>query len=253
MALQIGDTLGGGIGRAFTYSGVVLMALLFVYQIIFVVAVNSLLLRYLPPEAAESGQFVLSAPIPPAVAGAGVVAGLLFGAVLYLVAARALTREREALDSLPAALFTRRIGRATLSAVGANLVVGVAVFVGFLLLVVPGVYLAISFLFAVFVIGVEDARAVDALRRSWALAGGNRWRLLALVLVVAVAAGVGSSVASALSLVSPAAGELLSLAVSAVFGVVGYGVFAEAYLRLADGPDGGKGAGAPAPDADPAA
>ena len=31
MTLRIGDTLGGGIGRAFTYSGVVLMALLFVY------------------------------------------------------------------------------------------------------------------------------------------------------------------------------------------------------------------------------
>ena len=166
MALQIGDTLGGGVGRAFTYSGVVLMALLFVYQVIFTVAVNSLALRYLPPEAAESGQFALSAPIPPAVAGGLVVLGLLFGAVLYLVAARALTREREALDSLPAALFTRRIGRATLLAVGANLVIAAAVSVGSLLLVIPGVYLAISFLFAVFVVGVKDERAVDALRRS---------------------------------------------------------------------------------------
>ena len=73
------------------------------------------------------------------------------------------------------------------------------------------------------------------------------------MLVVAVAAGVGSSIGSVLSLVNPAAGELLSLAVSAVSGVVGYGVFAEAYLRLADEPDGGEGAGTPAPEADPAA
>ena len=78
MSLQIGDTLGGGIGRAFTYSGVVLMALLFVYQVIFTVAVSSLLLRYLPPEAAESSQFVLSATIPLAVAGAGVVGSGVF-------------------------------------------------------------------------------------------------------------------------------------------------------------------------------
>ena len=54
------------------------MALLFVYQVIFTVAVNSLLLRYLPPEAAESSQFVLSATIPPAVAGAGVVGSGVF-------------------------------------------------------------------------------------------------------------------------------------------------------------------------------
>ena len=73
------------------------------------------------------------------------------------------------------------------------------------------------------------------------------------MLVVAVAAGVGSSIGSVLSLVNPAAGELLSLVVSAVFGVVGYGVFAEAYLRLAGEPDGGEGAGTPAPEADPAA
>ena len=252
MALQIGDTLGGGIGRAFTYSGVVLMALLFVYQVLFTVAVNSLLLQYLPPEAAESSQFVLSAPIPLAVAGAGVVAGLLLGAALNLIAARALTRKPEALDSMPAELFTRRIGRATLSAVGANLFVGAAVFTGFLLLVVPGVYLAISFLFVVLVIGVEDERAIDAVWRSWALAGGNRWRLLALMVVVVVATVIGSSV-GALSLVNPVADELLSLVVSAVFGVIGYGILAEAYLRLTDGPDGGEGAGTPAPDADPAA
>jgi len=253
MAFQIGDTLGDGIGRAFTYSGVVLMALLFLYQVLFLVAVNSFALQYLPTEATESSQFVLSAPIPLAVAGGGVVVGLLLGVVLYLVAARALTREREALDSMPAELFTRRIGRATLSAVGANLVVSLAVSVGFLLLVVPGVFLTLSFLFVIFVVGVEDERAVDALRRSWALAGGNRWRLLALVAVVTVAAAVASSVASALSLVSPAAGELLSLAVSAVFGVVAYGILAEAYLRLADESDGGDGTGTPAPEADPVA
>ena len=58
---------------------------------------------------------------------------------------------------------------------------------------------------------------------------------------------------ASVSLVNPAAGELFSLAVSAVFGVGGYGVFAEAYLRLADEPDGGEGAGTPAPEADPAA
>jgi hypothetical protein len=86
--------------------------------------------------------------------------------VLYLIAARALTREREALDSLPAALFTRRIGRGTLSAVGANLVIAVAVSVGFLLLVVPGVYLAISILFAVFVVGVPPARRRTGRRRG---------------------------------------------------------------------------------------
>ena len=40
---------------------------------------------------------------------------------------------------------------------------------------------------------------------------------------------------------------------SAVFIVTGYGILAEAYLRLAGEPGGGEGAGAPAPEADPVA
>ena len=253
MSLRIGDAVGDGVRRAVTYSGGLLMALMFVYQLLIVGSVNRLVTAVLPPEAQARPELGLVIPVPVAVAAGLVVVGLLFGPVLYLWAARALTRSQSDLDSLPGELLTRRIGRATVSAIGANIVVSIAVLIGFILLIVPGIFLAISFVFVVFAIGVEDEGAIDALRRSWKLASGDRWSLLALVLVVAVVTGVGSGIGSAFSLVDPLAGQLLSLAVSAVFGVIGYGILAEAYLRLTDGPDGGEGAGTPAPDADPAA
>lgn len=252
MSLQIGDAIGDGVRRAFTYSGGVLMALLFVYQLLFVGAVNTIVAESLPAEA-QQGSLGLTLPVPVAVAGVLAVVGLLFGVVLYLVATRALTREHSALGSLPAELFTRRIGRATVSAVGANVVVSAAVTVGFVFLVVPGIFLAISFLFVVFAIGVEDERAIDALRRSWELASGDRWSLLALGLIVGVVTAVGSSLGSVLSVVAPVAGQVASLALSAVFAVVGYGILADAYLQLAAGKPADPETGTPAPEADPMA
>jgi len=253
MALQIGDALGDGVRRAFTYSGGALMVLLFVFQVLFAGAVNALAVGFLPREARRANDFGIVFPVSTAAAAALIVGGLLFGTVLYLVVTRALTREQSELNSVPTELFTRRIGRATLSAVGANLVVSLAVLVGFVLLIVPGVFLAISFLFVVFAIGVEDERAVDALRRSWELASGDRWSLLALGLVITVPTGIGSSVGSALSLVNPVVGEVVSLALSSVFSVAGYGIIADAYLQLSDEKPASPDAGSAAPDADPMA
>jgi len=241
VTLQMGSALGSGVRRALTYSGGVLMALLFAYMVVFVGAVNTLVAAYLPAEAQESAQFGLTFPVPAAVAGALLVGGLVFGIVLYVVAARALTREHAALSSLPSEIFTRRIGRATVSAIGANIVVQFAVVIGFLLLVVPGIFLAVSLMFIVFAIGVEDRRAVASLSRSWELASGDRWRLFGLLLVVAVVSGVGGAVGSLFSFVDPTVGQVMSLLVTAVLSVVSYGILADAYVRLAEDDDGGSG------------
>ncbi|WP_336135312.1 hypothetical protein [Natronomonas amylolytica] len=241
MSLQIGDALGDGIRRSLTYSGGVLMVLTFVYQLVFLGAVNTIFLEVLPPEVEGSGQLGLALPIPVAAAGVLAVLGLAFGVVFYIAATRALTREQSELDSLPSELFTRRIGRAFISAVGANIVVTIAVTIGFVLLIVPGVFLAISFIFVIFAIGVEDERAIDALRRSWGLSSGNRWSLLALGLIVGVVTSVGSGLGSVFSFISPVAGQVVSLALTSVFAILSYGILADAYLQVRGEKPGGGG------------
>jgi hypothetical protein len=232
MSLQIGDALGDGIRRSLTYSGGVLMALTFVYQLVFLGSVNTIVLESLPPAVEGSGQIGLALPIPVAAAVVLAVLGLAFGIVLYIAGTRALTRNQSELDSLPSDLFTRRIGRAFFSAVGANIVVTIAVTIGFVLFIVPGIYLMISFLFVIFAIGVEDERAIGALRRSWDLSSGNRWSLLALGLVVGVITSVGSGLGSVFSFISPVAGQVASLALTSVFAIVSYGILADAYLQV---------------------
>ena len=253
MSLRIGDAVGDGVRRAVTYSGGLLMALIFVYQLLVVGSVNRIVTAVLPPEAQPRPELGLVIPVPVAVAAGLVVVGLLFGPVLYLWAARALTRSQSDLDSLPGKLLTRRIGRATVSAVGANIVVSIAVLIGFILLIVPGIFLAISFVFVMFAIGVEDERAIDAMRRSWTLASGDRWPLLGLGLLVLILTAVASTLGSILSFVSPVAGQVGSLALRSVLAIVVYSILADAYVQLADEKPPGPDAGRPASDPEPVA
>ncbi|WP_178917744.1 hypothetical protein [Natronomonas gomsonensis] len=252
MSLQIGDALGDGIRRSLTYSGGVLMVLTFVYQLLFLGSVNAVFIDILPPEAQQSGQLGFALPVPAAVASVIAVVGLAFGVVLYIAATRALTREQSELNSLPGELFTRRMGRAFISSIGANIIVTIAVTIGFILLFVPGIFLAISFIFVIFAIGVEDERAMDSLSRSWELASGNRWGLFALGLIVGVITAVGSSIGSVASFVSPAAGQVLSLALTSVFAIISYGILADAYLQVR-GEKPGSGGGTTEPTSDPEA
>ncbi len=244
MALEIADAVGDGVRRAVSYSGGVLMLLTFGYQLLSTGATNTIVTSLLSGTAPGAAAPAFTLPVSLAGAGVLAVAGLVGGVVLFVVSARALARSQSELDSLPSMLFTRRIGRATLSAVGANLVVGAAVLVGFVFLVVPGVFLALSFLFVVFAIGVEDERAVDAMRRSWTLASGDRWPLLAVLVVVAVVTSVGSGLGGALSTVDPVAGQVASLALSSVLTVVGYGILADAYRQLDETKPAGPNRGA---------
>lgn len=243
MTLQIGDAVGNGIRRAATYTGGVLMGLTFLYQLVFLGSMNTIVREYLPPEAMQSDQLAFAFPIPAPAAGVLAVLALLFGMVMLIATTRAMVRDVEELSTLPSDLFTRRIGRALLSVVGANVVVSIAVVIGFALLIVPGIFLALSFLFVVFAIAVEDERALDAMRRSWQLATGNRWRLFALFLIVVVGSTVVSGLGSLFSVVSPIAGQLVSMALSAVVSIVVYGVLADAYLQLRDDVDETGGLG----------
>lgn len=231
MDLPIGRTLEGGIRRALTATGALLAVLMFAYVLAFVAAVNTLVASVLP---GGGGGFGLTLPVSPLGAGLVALAGYVVGVAVTVVAARAFTRGPAERGSFDASLVTRRVGRATLSALGANLVVSVAVSLGFVLLVVPGLFLSVSFVFVVFAVAVEDRRAVPALRRSWALARGHRWRLLAIVIVVGVGTGGIASLGSLVSVADPALGQVVSLAVTAPLAVLSYGVLAEAYVRVRD-------------------
>ncbi|CAI49254.1 uncharacterized protein NP_2326A [Natronomonas pharaonis DSM 2160] len=239
MALPIGQTIADGIERAATKTGLVLAVVLIAYQLPLVAATNTLFEALLPAEAAAEADIGLTLPLSADAAAAIAVLGYLFGVAVAVVAARALARPHAALSTFPPSLYTRRILRATLAALVAGLLATVAIGVGTLLLVIPGLFLLVSFAFYLVVIGVEDEGPLSSLRRSWQLASGNRWRLFALILIVGIAVGLVSSVVSIAAAVtgSMVASEVASILVAGFLGIVGYGVIIEAYLWLRENDD----------------
>ena len=79
-----------------------------------------------------------------------------------------------------------------------NLLIAVVVFLGLLLLIIPGIYFAISYLFAYFFVWFYDVEPTEAIRLSRKMVSGNFPQVLLLCLVLtginllgAMAFGIG--------------------------------------------------------------
>jgi len=204
------------------------------YQIVFVGSLNTVIVGQLPASVPPSdvGTVGFTLPLSTEVATILGVGALCFGVGVFLVTARLLARDLPELSSLPGELFVRRIGPAFLSAFVVSVALAVVIPLGFALLFLPGLFLAVSLQFAVFAVAVEDTGPVDALRRSWALARGNRWRLLALVVLFGILGGIGGAVGSLFTFVSPSVGQLASLVINSVLVVLMYGILADSFVQL---------------------
>lgn len=74
-----------------------------------------------------------------------------------------------------------------------SILFAVGVFLGLLLLVIPGVFLAVRWYFLVQAVVVDGRRAIGALERSSSLVRGSWWRVLGIaVLTLVTASGAGA-------------------------------------------------------------
>lgn len=235
MTLSIGASLQNGLRRSATRSGLVVFLLTLVYQIVLIAATNTLAVDLLQQIGVDDVPAVgVTLPVSMLVAAAIAVGALLFGLASYPISIRLLSREQTALATLPRSLFTRRCGRLVVSTLAVTLVMTPPIVLGFLL-IVPGLYLAVSLQFTVFAIATEDAGPLTAFRRSWTLATGNRWRLLGM-LVVAALIGLASGLGTLAAAISPAAGQVVAAIATAAAVVVTYGVLADAFRQLGGEP-----------------
>jgi len=235
MTLSIAASLQNGLRRSATRSGLVVFLLTLVYQIVLIAATNTLAVDLLQQIGVDDVPAVgVTLPVSMPVAAAIGVGALLFGLASYPISVRLLSREQTALATLPRSLFTRRLGRLVVSTLAVTLVMTPPIVLGFLL-IVPGLYLAVSLQFTVFAIATEDAGPLTAFRRSWTLATGNRWRLLGM-LVVAALIGLASGLGTLAAAISPAAGQVVAAIATAAAVVVTYGVLADAFRQLGGEP-----------------
>ncbi|AUV82547.1 hypothetical protein C2R22_13620 [Salinigranum rubrum] len=242
MALQLGRMFSDGIRRVLTRTGGILFAGLLVIQLLVQVSINTAVVGFVPPEAAgELGETIgLTLPVSGTVATALFLATLVLSSVYFVGLSRALARPLPELSTFPADLFTRRLGRATLSMLVGGAIVTVSVTVGLMLFFLPGIFLAVCFLFFIFAVSVEDRGFVDALKRSWGLSRGNRLKLTVVVILSGVIGAVTGAVGSVLDLAgSPVVGDLVTNTISSVLFVLLYGIMAAAYLQLRDDDEDG--------------
>lgn len=109
--------------------------------------------------------------------------------------------------------------------VGASMILGVAVLIGFLLLIVPGIFLSIIFGFALYIVLEERLSPIEALKESARLTKGHRWQIFALG-----AAIVGINI---LGLIALIVGLLVTIPVSTLAMVHAYRTLKDSQLPVA--------------------
>ncbi|WP_420606205.1 hypothetical protein [Novosphingopyxis sp.] len=124
-----------------------------------------------------------------------------------------------------------------------GILTGILVLIGFFLLVIPGIYLAIKFSLGGAVIAAENiANPIEAMKRSWRATKGNSLRIFFFLLIVFIVGLVALVAATAvigipIGLLLPQeaalfANNIVSSAASAVFSVVLAAVYAAIYRQL---------------------
>lgn len=192
MPVDIEGALRDGFERTVARNGLAFVGILFAIGLLNGLLASSLWLAVVPPEAAGPMPLAPSLGLSPAVAG---LLSLALGVASLVVTVGELrTFVTDETERLPTEHFTRNIVLAVVNLIVGGIVFGVVVGIGFVLLVVPGLFLLVSLFFWNVYVVVEDRNFVDAMQRSWSLTRGHRWRLLVLGVVVAVLGAVANAV-----------------------------------------------------------
>ena len=144
----------------------------------------------------------------------GVVVTQVATAAVTLAIADAYLDNEAPWQSYLAAAFSR-----TGAVVGASLLFGLAVLVGFLGLIVGAVVIGAGLGVFMPALMVERLGATQSLRRAWNLSNGHKWRifgtwLVAYIIVVVVSVIVGTVFAFGITTTSVVADQLLAVAAS---------------------------------------
>lgn len=140
-------------------------------------------------------------------------------------------------ERLPRAYFTRNMVWAAINVVIGTIVFGMTVALGFVALIVPGIFLFVALAFWTIYVAVEDQNFIEAFRSSWELTSGDRLSLFGLgVVVVFLIAlinlpfGFGEFVSR--SIAGDIAALVFTQAAGAIIGVFSTAVLATAYTEL---------------------
>jgi hypothetical protein len=197
MIFRIGEALEDGISDTFSKLGARIVGLAFAASLVYQSGLESIIF---PADSAPVTTVALTSDT--FTAGLMTIAGFLATILVFYIAIRHFYEDRGTLDlgMLSGSFFP------LLNIFVGSLVFGLAVIVGTLLFLVPGVYLYVSLVFFSIIIAAKNVNFIEAFRRSWDITGGSRFRILLLFLfLIALSLPV-----SAVTLISTTVLELTS-------------------------------------------
>lgn len=236
MALQLMRAIGDGFRRTFTRAGGILFAGLLLLQFGIQTSINTAFLSSLPAEGAEQvgGELGLTLPVSGGVGMVLFAVCMIASWTYFVMLSRTFAQPLDEASTFPGGL-TERLGRTTLIALVGGILLSIIVMIGFTFFVIPGVFLAASLMFFIFVVAVENGGVLGSLKRSWELARGSRLKLMLLVIASGVFGLVIGIVGPLVRLAGvPIVADVLSIVLSSVFFLPYYAIIASAYLQLRD-------------------
>lgn len=189
MGVQIRRALSSGASKTLTKAGLTFVVVLGVMQIALIATTNRLTEAFLasldlPSGAAQTSTSVpMSLPVSATVAGVLAVVILLAFQVITIVLIRVMAADEQ---TITRESYTRKMGWVFLNSIAGSIIISILTSIGFVLLVIPGLFLTMSLLFTVIYIADEDENFINGIQDSWNLASGNRWRLFGLYLIVII-------------------------------------------------------------------
>lgn len=148
---------------------------------------KELLPLYLPIEASELSVGI-TYPAPVSVHALAVLGSIIGLSVFTVVAVRTFVAEET--DSIPREFYTRRLVWATSNLVVGGFAFGVIVFIGLLLLIIPGFIAYVGLIFMTMFIAAEDESFLTALKRSWGLVRSDFLSVVILLVVLMIGIGI---------------------------------------------------------------
>src|SRR6056297_1730578 len=237
VALKIGSSLINGFSRVANRNGAILAFAYVGLGLIWQVAFYSAFVTWLQRANPEMTDVALpTVDVPLAISALVAIVALLLLQVAAIVSIRTFVGGHT--DEIPSEYYTRNIVPVLANALVGSFAYGLLVFVGSLLLIIPGIIAYVAFLFMLVYIAVEDENFLAALRDSWALTRGNWLLLFGLLVIVFVGLSLIPGILAALvsfvigAYAGPAMSTLVSGAITVPFSLFVLGILAEAFIQL---------------------
>ncbi|MEF8825494.1 MAG: hypothetical protein V5A27_04005 [Halapricum sp.] len=183
--------------------------------------------------------------VPILVALLGLLVLALVSEAVLIVGVRAFANTEH--DGIPVTLVKRRLPAATLYGFLGGILLMIAIGIGLVLLVVPGLLILVGTVFFRQEIAVADKGPLQAISGTWELTKGHRWSLLGLIVALWLISLAVTLLVAPLIAPSGTAG----IAVESLFGglttVFSVAVVTDAYVQLRGSP-GDETTGSPGSD-----